>query len=315
MSIRRHAAVLGLSAFALTGLTAQTEATAQAPKPSPSASPPSPSAPAPPPSGAPRQFCQGVADCKTFCSSVCTLDVVGWREGTMNTTCRFPADAIRRAGGPQPSELFRIPPLPHVKAPGNAQATQYVIEALKRLNDRIASKPQGWPAGHVAYVRNCYRPPVEEATLECDFIMKAIHLEKKWAGRTPVSAAERKERDSNLKLARLISNPADNLGLTWPGPSPHSRGQACDIVVAKRGDGNRDDATTTCKGVANDTTMKAHSRALDEALTNPTVGAVRLNYEAWHYEFGRYETTGKNCRCVAPACNDKFWPPNCKDGC
>lgn len=295
----------------------ETSGVTPVPAPATPASAPA-STPAPP---APRttvastkQFCEGVAECKTFCASACRLDVQGWREGTMNSTCTFSADAIARAGGPRADQVSKIPALANVVADESAVATGDVIEALKRLDQRIASSGASWPAGHVAYVKNCYRPPIEEATRECDFILKAAHLQRKWEGRTPKDAAEAKTRASNLALARQLENPADNLGLTWPGPSPHSRGMACDIVVAKRGERGRMTPTTSCAG-SSDATMRAHSKALDEALTNATVGAVRLKYEAWHYEFGRYETTGKSCRCVAPACNDKYWPPNCKDGC
>ena len=51
---------------------------------------------------------------------------------------------------------------------------------------------------------------------------------------------------------------------------------------------------------------------LDEEVTDPAVGALRLNYEAWHYEWGG--PTGG--RCKAPDCATKFYPacgkPNCK---
>ncbi|NOU27469.1 MAG: hypothetical protein HOO96_06120 [Polyangiaceae bacterium] len=260
-----------------------------------------------------RQFCEGEAECKAFCAANCKLDVRGWAEGTMNSTCSFPADAITRAGGPLPNELARIPAMTYVKARSDAEATTEVIEALRRADAYIAGHQSTWPAGYVAYVNNCYRPPVEEATRECDFIMKSIHLENKWKGRTPTSPKEIAERDANLKLARFIGNPNDNLGLTWPGPSPHSRGQGCDIVVAKVG--RSVEPTTSCKTSAGNEQQRLHSKALDEALTNDVVRGVRLNYEAWHYEFGRYELANKSCRCVAPACNEKHYPTNCKDGC
>lgn len=279
--------------------------------------PPSPPAPTTPPSptaprAAGRQFCNSVAECKTFCASACTLDVKGWREGTVNSTCNFPKDAMDRAG--VPPSVSRIPAMTNVVSASDAVASPDVIAALGRLDRQISQMGASWPAGHVAFVKNCYRPAVEEATRECDFVLKASHLQKKWEGRTPKTPEEIRQRASNLALARQFENPADNLGLTWPGPSPHSRGEACDIVVARRNTSGAPTPTMACAG-NNDPTTRAHSKALDEALTNPTVQAVRLKYEAWHYEFGRYETTGKNCRCVAPACNDRYWPPNCKDGC
>jgi hypothetical protein len=294
------------------GVKATTTAPAPTPTVAPTVAPTTSSKPsAPPPVMATRQFCNSESECKTFCSSTCTLDVKGWNKGTMNSTCKFSDDVIKRSGGPAKSDLRPLPAMTHVKGAGDVEATQYVLDALKRLNDHIAANPPGWPSGHVAFVKSCYRPPLEEATRECDFILKGMHLQKKWANREPQNEKEKAERAQNLALAANLLDPPGKLGLTWPGPSPHSNGVACDIVMAKTGSGRSGDEVTTCGGTAGNTTMKAYSKALDEALTNPTVGAVRLNYEMWHYEFGRYETTGKSCRCVAPACNDKHWPPTC----
>ena len=65
---------------------------------------------------------------------------------------------------------------------------------------------------------------------------------------------------------------------------------------------------TACRSTAADTKMRAMSKALVDALTNDSVGAVRLNYEGWHFEWGGAFTS---CRCKGDDCNDKHWPTLC----
>lgn len=43
---------------------------------------------------------------------------------------------------------------------------------------------------------------------------------------------------------------------------------------------------------------------LDEEVTNADVGGSRLNFEAWHYEWG----TTTASRCKAPNCANDHWP-------
>ncbi|MDE2489920.1 MAG: hypothetical protein KGM24_03680 [Elusimicrobia bacterium] len=49
------------------------------------------------------------------------------------------------------------------------------------------------------------------------------------------------------------------------------------------------------------------SRLLDEEVTSAYVGARRLTYEAWHYEWGD-SPFGSGALCRAPDCAEKHWP-------
>jgi D-alanyl-D-alanine dipeptidase len=96
-----------------------------------------------------------------------------------------------------------------------------------------------------------------------------------------------------------------NLGFAYPGATPHSAGNACDIVLLDSQGKESFDAGIGKHSPHSSIPAKQASILLDEALTNDTVGARRLNYELWHYEWGG--TT--SCRCKYPDCGNKFWPP------
>ena len=125
-----------------------------------------------------------------------------------------------------------------------------------------------------------------DSTNECDFILKGWHIKQKWAAQTPVTKADIEQKANGDRFI----NPPKYLGLTWPGANPHSAGIGCDIVV-------RDAAgkeATACRGTKSDIKMQALSKALVDAITSDKVGAVRLNYEMWHFEWGGMLT---GCRC------------------
>ena len=238
-------------------------------------------------------YCNDVDSCKKFCTAHCKLDLKKWA-----SSCSLPAGL----GGSIPagsSLLHKLPAMKNVKGEGSVRATDEVIRGLQRLDAEIAGSAT-WPKGHTVMVRNCHRPDTQDSTSECDYILKGWHIKEKWATRAPESKKDHAEK----ALGDRLINPPKNLGLMWPGATPHSAGLGCDLVVRDP----KGQEVTTCKANAKDTKAQALSKALVDALTNPTVGALRLNYENWHFEWGGAIT---GCRCRGDDCNKNHYPILC----
>lgn len=223
--------------------------------------------------------CRTWEECKAFCSAACDVN-----PATGGASCpRVPTDGAGLI--PEDSPLLQpIPKLKYVKnASSKNRASKRVIEGLKKLDEWLERSPDRARYGYTVRVNNCWRDGIFDTKKECYFIMK---------GKDP-----------------------RQLGLAWPGATPHSAGNACDIVLLDR---NGKPATACSadseKSLGASIDFRTASRLLDEALTNDTVGARRLNYEAWHYEWDG----PTSCRCKAPDCANDFWPPRCgaaKDDC
>jgi hypothetical protein len=241
------------------------------------------------------QYCNGEEDCKAFCQKHCTLNPSAWK-----STCQFPA-GLGGSIAEGSSELKKLPAMKHVSGSSSVRATQESIEGLQRLDEYIGSS-SSWPKDHTVYVHSCYRSDKQDSTGECDYILKGWHIRAKWAGKTPSTPAEQKEKATGDRLV----NPPRNLGLMWPGATPHSAGLGCDLVVR---DPSGKDATS-CR-MTDNAKQRELSKALVDAMTGDKVGAVRLNYEGWHFEWGGAITT---CRCKGAECNDKHWPTPCDGG-
>lgn len=282
-------------------------APASAPAPPPSAVPSAPSTP----SASSGPFCSSKETCRKFCVDNCTFDPKQWGPAT----CRFPASLLTSAGDPPRSALAPLPALTYVKAEPGVLASAAVIDSFRKADAYIQSHPGALPPGHVVMVDNCYRSTEKNSTRVCGFVLKGNHLQNKWKDRTPQNAAEEATERRELADAEDYLEPKETKGLSWPGPGQHTRGNACDVKIAKVSGPEHDpdyDDMTVCRADTKDPKNRDLSRRLDEIMTNPTVGAVRLNYEMWHFEFGLTGAAAKNCRCVAPDCADKHWPPMCK---
>lgn len=186
---------------------------------------------------------------------------------------------------PESSPLLKELPhdLKYVKTDHHDRGTSDTIDGLRRLDAWLASSPDRAKYNYTLHVSNCWRDGITDTQKECYFILK---------GKDP--------RD--LKLA-------------MPGATPHSSGKACDIHLIDAQGHNAVPNTACSAGASTGASIdfKTASRLLDEALTNGTVGAQRLDYEAWHYEWGGVTNS---CRCKAPDCQAKFWPPTCRpSGC
>jgi hypothetical protein len=191
-------------------------------------------------------------------------------------------------------------PLPHfdfITARSSGRATRPVIEGLQRLDARLATSPNRRKYNYTVRVVSCYRPHLEDTEPECGFVLKAMRVIEKYP-------EKRAEWEPKL-------NP-QNLGLAWPGAMPHSAGTACDLVLVDAQDRDSFDWRAGVRGAPQSSIdQRVASKMLDEEVTDSTVGALRLNYEAWHFEWGG--PTGG--RCKDPDCATRHYPacgkPNC----
>lgn len=227
---------------------------------------------------------RNMEEATAFCQKAC--DVNPATGGANCPRVPFAAEGFLQENDPS---LHSIPKIPYVFAAPHVKATKEVIDGLERLSGYIvamkvqdAALPkdkQQIPDFAGVRVNNCWRDARYDTQKECYFVMK---------GQNP-----------------------QNLGLAYPGATPHSGGKACDITLV---DKNGKEATACSaeseKSLGAALPFKTASDLLDRILTNPTVGAKRLNYEAWHYEWGGPD----NARCVYPHCMQDHWPPLCRPG-
>lgn len=244
-------------------------------------------------SGKLARFCDwvpGMGDkgSKTDCTGVCQ----SWGCGTAisETNCDF-SQMPREATGaidPMSPDLIpssKWPSMKHVKPMSRSvKATSAVIEGLKRLDAYIDQNYAG--QGYEVKISNCWRDWRKDVSKECGIVV-GDHVQ--------------------YKGGPIDKNP-NNYGLAWPGVGPHSSGAACDMRLYKDGK-----VITGLKGGDQSCRSKRPGNELFvDMLTNDTVGAKRLNFEAWHFEWGG--PTG--CRCVGESCKS-IWPlqiPKCSSG-
>lgn len=250
-----------------------------------------------PPSG---KFCTDVEACKKFCTCACDFDPSKWKPNVKNdgsTTCpRAPVSGPGMLASDSP-DLLPLPPFDFITARSSERATRTVIEGLQRLDARLAASPNRRKYNYTVRVVSCYRPHLEDTEPECGFVLKAMRVIEKYP-------EKRAEWEPKL-------NP-QNLGLAWPGATPHSAGTACDLVLVDAQGRDSFDWRAGVRGAPRSSIdQRVASKMLDEEVTDSTVGALRLNYEAWHFEWGG--PTGG--RCKDPECATRHYPacgkPNC----
>lgn len=252
----------------------------------------------------PGQFCSSVEDCRKYCSCACTFDPDNWPAPVKgvsddgSTTCdeaAMPAAGIGKLA-PDAPELIAVPKLPYISVRPGAQAIQPAIDGLRRLSDHLQDSKNRKKYRFTVRLGSCYRAHRVDSVPECGYVLKAKFM----LGKKKLDAEARKYWTEK-------SNPL-NLGLAWPGITPHSGGYACDLIMV---DANGDECFDWRAGVAGTPTCSIDQRLassmMDEEVTNADVGGVRLRYEAWHYEWGP-DASG----CRAPDCAKKHWPPTGK---
>jgi hypothetical protein len=242
----------------------------------------------------PGKFCDNVQDCIRFCSCACRFDEHLWRDvkDDGSTTCTgMPESGVGMLPTNSP-DLLPVPALPYLSVPAGVKATQDALDGLRRLSDHLAASESRGRLGYTVRVGSCYRKHQKDSVPECGFVLKAKYMLDR--------VTDPQQRENWLFKA----NPM-NLGLTWPGRTPHSAGYGCDLILQ---DAHGTDCFDWRAGVSGSQScsieQRVASRMMDEEATNPDVGAKRLNYEAWHYEWGP-SASG----CQAPDCADSHWPP------
>lgn len=245
-----------------------------------------------------HQFCDDVDECQRFCACACTFDPTQWHEGSRDRSVECPRAPGTGEGLLAPdSELlvgldgreFRF-----IDGARGERATAAVAEGLRRLDEQLAASAERARLDVRVRVVSCYRAPGHEVVKDCGLIRKAMHV----LAKPDLEAAKRE-----FWTVRLDPN---RVGRAWPGATPHTAGGACDLVVT---DASGRPCFDWRAGVAGSPVcavdQRAASRLLDELATGDAAGGRRLDFEAWHYEWGT--TAGSRCR--HPACADEHWPP------
>ena len=194
-------------------------------------------------------------------------------------------------------ELDVVPELEFVWSEGNIRAAKVAIEGLKRLSEALKVSENRKKYGYTVRINSCWRSHVGDTDRECGFVIKGRYVLENNKG----TEEQRKEWE--------VNQDPNNVGLAWPGRTPHSGGYACDLILV---DSNKEDCFDCRAGVKGAPTcskieQRLASQMLDQELD--AAGAVRLSYEAWHYE---WDANPPKNRCKAGDCAAKFWPLPCK---
>jgi len=255
------------------------------------------------PSATSSRFCGSVEDCQTFCARACTFDKTKWKPDGKNdgsTTCPLAPTTGPGMIPSNSSDLQNLSDagLQYVTFDPSERATATAIDGLRRLDAHLAASANRRKYGYKVRVVSCYRNHLEDTEPECGFVMKGKYM------------LDRVSDPKQVQYWREKSDP-NNLGLTWPGATPHSGGIACDLVLVDRGGQDSFDSRAGVDADApnppptSSIPARDASRMLDEEVTNSDVGGSRLTFEAWHYEWGGSITAS---RCRAPDCANNNWP-------
>lgn len=254
-------------------------------------------------SATPSKFCGTVPDCRTFCSCACTFDPHKWKADVKNDGSTVCPGAPATGPGmipPDSPDLHNLSDagLRYITFDRDERAATTAYEGLRRLDAHLADSADRRRYGYTVRVVSCYRAQLEDTEPECGFVLKGLYM----LARVP---------DAQKPYWEGKSDPND-LGLAWPGASPHSGGFACDLVLVDRGGRDSFDVRAGMDGAPTSSIpQRDASRMLDEEVTNDDVGGSRLTFEAWHYEWGGTITAS---RCKAPACANEHWPVTGKPG-
>jgi hypothetical protein len=274
------------------------------------------------------KFCKDMATCKAYCCWACdfhdekvTRDAKGKRTSKYDgsSSCqRSPQDGDGIIA-PNDTKLVDLgTALRDIKVLTGYSgkfATQTVADSLQKLDTFL----DGWDkrkappfkdAPFTVAVNNCYRraignetrPVASDGNAEevCTRVFETMRNENK-----PESTPE-----SNANDEAAINGTV--WGLAWPGANPHSSGAACDIqLVDSKGHACFGATAGETKDSPCSIDQELAVNLMNEAVT--AVGGWRLDYEAWHFEWGGKTGQG-SCRCQGTQC-DAIWPVNYSAGC
>jgi hypothetical protein len=231
------------------------------------------------------KICKTAADCLPYCKNAgctkvfCTKEEMrnGYSPNCINVTrsndcdwSRFPSlnsSSVLESTSPDLIPSSRWPSMNNIKPRGGAKASKLVVEGLQRADAYITKNYPG--QGLSIQINNCWRDWHDDFNGQCSII------------------------------ARPTKNDPSAWYSGWPGAGPHSSGYACDVVLMKNGQaisGVKSNQTCSSKGPG--------SKLLVEILTNPTVGARRLNYESWHFNWAGWNS----CYCAMEECDKHIFP-------
>lgn len=248
------------------------------------------------------KICDTLDDCMALCSCACRFDKTKWadKKGDGSTTCTgLPETGVGMLPPDDATLLAVSTTMPHVKVPRGVKGIQAVLDGLQHLSDHLAASENRRRLGYTVRVGSCYRRHLEDSVPECGFTLKAKYMLDKPGNDQATIDRWRSSGDPN------------NLGLSWPGRTPHSGGYGCDIIlVDSRGQDCFDwragvagpNGPPTCSIAARD----AAAYLVDEA-TGAGVDAKRLSFEAWHFEWGAQASGCRGADCSA-------WPITGKPG-
>ena len=217
----------------------------------------------------PGKFCDNVADCMKFCACACTFNEHKWKKDVKDdgsTTCPDMSESGVGMLPPDSDQLHPIPDLPYLSVPAGAAATQDAIDGLRRMSGHLASPSN---ANRVKYnytvrVGSCYRRHLEDTVPECGFVLKAKYMLERVT-------------DPEKRKAWLTAADPRNLGLTWPGATPHSGGYGCDLILLDSAGRPSFDWRAGVDGPPRSSIdQKLASALMDEEATNAEVGGKRL---------------------------------------
>lgn len=244
------------------------------------------------------KFCTDLASCSRFCCAACKFDPEKWG----NASCdNLPASNSTKIVSEDATEA--LSGKPNVAVAGGSRGTAAARDGIEHLSALIPAMRERYPqyGAFTAKVKRCWSTVREDTDKVCGYVIKKLHVDQ-----SPKSTDAQKQEQA--------TNASRIWGLVWPGATPHSGGFACDVVLVDAqgqecfgwmiGDSN---TAPTCS-----IDQHAASSLMDEMMTDASVGAVRLTFESWHYEWGSPYTT---CRCNSRQDCARYWPPKGDQNC
>jgi len=247
----------------------------------------------------PGSFCSGLDGCKKWCCCACSWDRSAWGDAVCDNSINDPEDkqtGKKMIGDTKTlKELSKAIKKPKVlTALSGKWATDEVVAGLQKLDDQMGADP-ALQKYRVA-VKSCWRSVRSNTDQVCGLVFKTMHMEK----------IVNPNDEQKGKLKDALARSASVWGLAWPGPHPHASGHGCDLVLMDKAGGQ--ECFDWRAGVAGPPKCSIDAKTAVNTLTDAVAkaGGVRLNYEAWHFEWG-IKAGGTSCRCdSSTACNK--WP-------